>query len=570
MERIFEPITPSRVDATPRAAAHDSYDFCPWLFWREASAAERAAQLAHQSTLAATGKVTFGEQSFISPRAGFVPDRVSIGDHSYIAGYAYVTGEITMGTHSTINPYTVVRGTVKMGDGVRIGAHASVLGFNHNSDDPTRPIWQQGVSAKGIVIGDDVWIGSGALVLDGVTVGSHCIIAAGAVVTKNVPDYAIVAGNPARVIRDRRAARSPSLSGRGIGGEGERVAIVRAFGQRVAAQWQDVLLRSESIVNGEPAYVNAPGAPPTIFRPNCDAIEIAAMFEEVPRLRTKDAWIRLLQAAQDAETGMPLDPWKPHSPDVPLAALGDGNTTYQILSIGYALACLGAHFTQPIHIVQSMTVDALYANLQALPWRERAWGAGAWVDAFGTALWMNRHYFGQDGPIAPLFDWLRRHCTPHTGMWGESRTEDGWLQPVNGFYRLTRGTYGHFGLPVPYAESAIDTILAHVRLNGGFETRNVNACNVLDIVHPLWLCKQQTSYRRAEIDSAIGRQLELIPTRWVDGQGFGFAPDDVPGLQGTEMWLAVIYIASDALGLASELPYAPHGVHWLRPPQFQS
>jgi acetyltransferase-like isoleucine patch superfamily enzyme len=552
----------------------NTYDFCPWLFRREATEVAQGAQLAHQAALAATGKVTFGEQCFVSPLAGFVPDAVSLGDLSYIAAYAYVTGEITTGQHCTINPYTVVRGAVTMGDGVRIGAHASVLGFNHNSDDVTRPIYQQGVSSKGITIGDDVWIGSGAIVLDGVTIGSHCIIAAGAVVTKDVPDYAIAGGNPAKVIRDRRtpkfsppqrAARPWSeAEGRGAGGGG--VVALHGFGRCLAEQWPDVLKRSESIVNGEPAYVNAPGAPPRIFRPNCDAIEIAAMFGEVPSLKLRDEWIYILQAAQDAATGLPLDPWQPPSPDAPLPALGDGNTAYQILSIGYALECLGAHFRQPIRVAHEMSVDALRANLAALPWRERAWGAGAWVDALGTALWMNRQHFGLNGPVAPLFDWLREHCTPHTGLWGESRSEDGWLQPVNGFYRLTRGTYAHFGLPVPFAESAIDTILAHVRLNDGFEAKNVNACNVLDIVHPLWLCQQQTDHRRAEIERVIARQLELIPARWVDGQGFGFAPGDVPGLQGTEMWLAIVYIAADTLGMASELPYAPRGVHWLRPP----
>ena len=76
-----------------------------------------------------------------------------------------------------------------------------ILGFNHNHARLDRPIHEQGLSSKGIRIGDDVWIGSGALLLDGVSVGSHCIVAAGAVVTRDVPDWAVVAGNPARVIR---------------------------------------------------------------------------------------------------------------------------------------------------------------------------------------------------------------------------------------------------------------------------------------------------------------------------------------------------------------------------------
>lgn len=532
------------------------FDFCPWLFWREADEAQKKAQLALQASLAADGRAVFGEQCFVSPLAGFVPNDVRLGDFSYIAGYAYVTDTVTIGSHSTVNPYTVVRGRVRIGDGVRIGAHASVLGFNHNHEDPTRPIYQQGVSAKGIEIGDDVWIGSGATVLDGVRIGSHCIIAAGAVVTRDVPEYAVVAGNPARVLRDRRFGKPVRAAEESL----------KRFAEVAARDWRAVLQRSESEVDGQARYVNAPGAPAKIFRPNCDAIEIAAMFGEVPALQTREEWIRLLQQSQDEETGMPLDPWQPNALDAPLAALGDGNTAYQILSIGYALEALGAHFVRPIRVVQEMPVDELRRLLAALPWKTRAWGAGAWVDAFGTALWMNRARFGLDGPIAPLFDWLREHNTPHTGLWGESTAEQGWLQPVNGFYRLTRGTYAHFGLPVPNVETAIDTILAHVRLNGGFETRNVNACNVLDVVHPLWLCMQQTDYRRTEALKLIERQAELIPARWQAGAGFGFAPEDEPGLQGTEMWMAILYIAADALGMADRLSYRPRGVHWLRPP----
>jgi len=236
------------------------------------------------------------------------------------------------------------------------------------------------------------------------------------------------------------------------------------------------------------------------------------------------------------------------------------------VSIGYALECLGSHLRQPIRMVQEMSIDDLHDALETLPWQTRAWGAGAWVDAFGTALWMNQHHFGLNGPIAPLFDWLRAHCKPYTGLWGDSTAAEGWLQPVNGFYRLTRGTYAHFGLPVPYVEAAIDTVLAHVRVNKGFETNHVNACNVLDIVHPLWLCMQQTDYRRADILRVIENQARLIPTRWTDGEGFGFALGDVAGLQGTEMWLSVLYIAADALGLAHQLSYKPKGVYWLRPP----
>ncbi len=66
------------------------------------------------------------------------------------------------------------------------------------------PIMEQGVYTRGrLTIGDDVWLGAGAVVLDGVKVGKGCIIGAGAVVTKDLPDYSIAAGVPAKVIKSR-------------------------------------------------------------------------------------------------------------------------------------------------------------------------------------------------------------------------------------------------------------------------------------------------------------------------------------------------------------------------------
>ena len=552
-------VNPSGITDVPAVATR--FDWCPWLFWREASGAEQADQLAFQSHLVSNSKAVIGERVYISELAGLVSKSLVIGNSSYIAAYAYVTDDIKIGADSTINPYTTVRGKVVLGDGVRIGAHASILGFTHNYADITQPVFKQGVSQTGIIVDDDVWIGSHAIILDGICVGAHSIIAAGAVVTRDVPEYAVVAGNPARVLRDRRAPRR-SAAGKS---RTDIVCTLREFSNRAADQWPEVLKRSQTTVDGEPRYVNAPGEPANIFRPNCDAIEIAAAFGTVPPVLSQAGWVEILKSSQDAVTGMPIDPWKPNDSAKPLSELGDGNTTYQILSIGYALECLGSHFVHPIHVVQDMSGETLTALLERRPWRENAWGSGAWVDAFGTALWFNRHHFNLDGPIAALFDWLKGACKPNTGLWGESKDGRDWLQPVNGFYRLTRGTYAHFGLPVPHSDSAVDTILAHIRLNRGFEQHNVNACNLLDTIHPFWLLMQQTDHRKAEMLKYVENQIPLICARWVDGCGFGFSPTEKPGLQGTEMWLSILYIAVDALGLADQLGYSPRGVHWLRP-----
>jgi serine acetyltransferase len=495
----------------------------------------------------------------VSAEAGLVPDKVTLGDECYIAAQAYVTGELTTGCQCTINPFAVVLGKVTLGDHVRVGARASILGFNHNHARLDVPIHEQGLSSKGIRIGDDVWIGSGALLLDGIHVGSHCIIAAGAVVTKDVPDWSVVAGNPARTIRDRRqrtvALPSAASLARTLG----------ELGRRAVEQLPDIIRRCEIRSGDRIGYTDIPGTRPASIRPLADAIEIAAAFGALPPGQSRPELIERLQAFQDPVNGMPVDPLAPPGPTYSPAEMNHGNSAYMVLALGYALMCLGSRFAQPLKAVQEMGAARLQMLLGRQPWHANAWAAGAWVDAVGTAAWMNRQFFGLPGPVGPLFAWLQGACNPATGLWGERRGSDGWLQAVNGFYRLTRGTYAQFDTHLPYPEAALDTILAHIRMNEGFETRNVNACNLLDVVHPLWLLSRATTHRRDEVMRFVERQLSIIPGRWVDGAGFAFAPGGPPGLQGTEMWLAILATGADLLGMGDALPYVPRGVHRLMP-----
>jgi len=102
------------------------------------------------------------------------------------------------------NAFIAVRGNLKIGNDTIFGPGVSIHTENHNFEDPNIPIRKQGATRKGVEIGEDCWIGSKAVILDGVKIGNHVIVAAGAVVNKDVPDYAIVGGVPAKVIKMRK------------------------------------------------------------------------------------------------------------------------------------------------------------------------------------------------------------------------------------------------------------------------------------------------------------------------------------------------------------------------------
>jgi acetyltransferase-like isoleucine patch superfamily enzyme len=106
---------------------------------------------------------------------------------------------IRIGRDSLIGEYCVIRGQggVTIGDRVYTSPFTQIIAVNHVFDDPTRPFVEQGITAAGIVIEDDVWLGAGAIITDGVRVGKGAVVAAGAVVTKDVPAHTVVAGVPA-------------------------------------------------------------------------------------------------------------------------------------------------------------------------------------------------------------------------------------------------------------------------------------------------------------------------------------------------------------------------------------
>lgn len=114
-------------------------------------------------------------------------------------------GDISIGADCSINPLVVIygHGGVKIGDFVQIATQVTIIPANHIFRDPTTPIAKQGLTTRGITIEDDVWVGSGARILDGVTVGRGSIIGANSVVTKSTDPTGIYVGCPARFLRWR-------------------------------------------------------------------------------------------------------------------------------------------------------------------------------------------------------------------------------------------------------------------------------------------------------------------------------------------------------------------------------
>ena len=130
----------------------------------------------------------FGTSVRVNPKANFGSGmRVSVGNNCNLSEGLNVIGDLTLG------------------DDVMMGPEVVFISYNHAVDDLEVPMRAQGATdSKPIVVGNDVWIGMRAMIMPGVTIGAHAIVAAGSIVTKDVPEWAIVGGNPARLIKYRK------------------------------------------------------------------------------------------------------------------------------------------------------------------------------------------------------------------------------------------------------------------------------------------------------------------------------------------------------------------------------
>lgn len=138
----------------------------------------------------------------------FGPD-VSIGRGTQIRPSSYYGGEagvgLWVGARSSFGAGCFIgcSGEIRIGSDVMLGPGVKLFSENHVFSDRSQTIKAQGVDRSFLMIGDDVWIGSGVTVTAGVTIGRGVVVAAGSVVTRDLPDNVIVAGIPAKIMRDR-------------------------------------------------------------------------------------------------------------------------------------------------------------------------------------------------------------------------------------------------------------------------------------------------------------------------------------------------------------------------------
>lgn len=129
-----------------------------------------------------------------------VPD----GKYSVVEDFSCLNnavGDIVIGDYCRIGLSNTVIGPIRIDNGVNISQNVALIGLDHNYQNITQGIIEQGITTSPIHIGEHTIIGANVIVLPGITIGKHCFIGAGCVVTQNIPDYCVTVGNPARIIK---------------------------------------------------------------------------------------------------------------------------------------------------------------------------------------------------------------------------------------------------------------------------------------------------------------------------------------------------------------------------------
>ena len=146
-----------------------------------------------------------GSKIYGSVRMDTPPYRkFSLGKRSVVESFSCINnavGDVVIGDYTRIGIHNTIIGPVTIGSHVNLAQGITVTALNHNFENASKRIDLQGITTKQVIINDDVWIGANAVILPGVTIGRHAVVAAGAVVTTDVSENTVVGGVPAKMIK---------------------------------------------------------------------------------------------------------------------------------------------------------------------------------------------------------------------------------------------------------------------------------------------------------------------------------------------------------------------------------
>lgn len=168
----------------------------------------RGVSIRHPARISIGHRVAVDDNALLDA-SGDGSSEITLGDEVIVSRNCMVQakiGSVTIGARTEIGPNTILSSIsrIDVGKHVLIGPNCFLGGGRYVMDKPETPMMDLGWATQGaVVLGDDVWLGTGVVVLDAVRIGTGCVVGAGAVVTRDLPDYAVAMGVPARVIRYR-------------------------------------------------------------------------------------------------------------------------------------------------------------------------------------------------------------------------------------------------------------------------------------------------------------------------------------------------------------------------------
>lgn len=173
--------------------------------------AGKRVKLKNKNAISFGNGVTLDDYVFLD---GLSTEGLKIGNNVRVGSYTIIACSgslkhlgkgVRIGDNSGIGDFSFfgAAGGIQIGSNVIMGQNVRFHSENHNFDRVDIPIKEQGVTNKGIIVGDDCWIGSGAVFLDGVQVGEGCVIGANTLVNKDIPPYSVAVGNPVKIVKNR-------------------------------------------------------------------------------------------------------------------------------------------------------------------------------------------------------------------------------------------------------------------------------------------------------------------------------------------------------------------------------